>query len=230
MNVDNVLFDVAPEFPGILLRPGFDFAAIRIEHRVGRIEHEFEARNFVEQIQREWPAHTTVIHAILMHGLNAGIEESVGHFADALKNLGWSPALLVGRFEAHDANVLCAEPLHPRDTPLHFGHGEVKRVLDFFRPVHDGGSEAIDLDSSFVELLSREVECFVGNVVEIGFGKARHFHTAHFDMPPTEFLGCGNLSVNCVSGFVADSNENHNFFSSGFGVAGFASGLISVFA
>ena len=56
----------------------------------------------------------------------------------------------------------------------------------------------------------REIS-LVGNVVKIGFGKARRFHAACFDVFPAEFLRRRDLRLDGVARFVADAGEDHNF-------------------
>ena len=48
MDVDDVIADVLPKFPGILLGPRFRLGAIRVEDGIGGIEYPFKAGTFIE--------------------------------------------------------------------------------------------------------------------------------------------------------------------------------------
>ena len=73
-------------------------------------------------------------------------------------------------------------------------------------PVHDGGAEAINADAGGLQLADGEVEGLVRDVVEVGLGKAGHFHAARFEVFPAEFLRGQDLAVDAVGGFVADAH------------------------
>src|ERR1051325_7590267 len=100
-NVDmrDVRPDMRVEFPGILFAPGFGFGTIVVENWIGRIENEFEAGNFFEEFERERPAHTGVVHAIFVHGLNAVIEEEFCDFAKFAETIFGA---LIGIFARRD--------------------------------------------------------------------------------------------------------------------------------
>ena len=68
-----------PEFPRVLLRPGFRLGAVGIKNGIGGVEDPLEAGAFVEQFQRVLPAHAAVVHAVLVDRLKPGIQKHVRH-------------------------------------------------------------------------------------------------------------------------------------------------------
>src|SRR2546423_599596 len=130
------------------------------------------------------PTHAAVIHAILMHRLNAGVEEHAGRFPNALKHLGGNSVFVIGWLEAHDADEFRAQPLHSGNGSPHLTHSDFPRRLDGLGPVHNGGTETIDTDARGFEFLNAEVKGFIWNLMEIGLGEAGHFNPAHLKMLP----------------------------------------------
>ena len=152
------------------------------------------------------PAHAAVVHAVLVDGLEAGVQEAVGHFLHAAEDLGGNLVFVIARLEAHDADVFGAEALHAGDGAFDLGERDVEGVADLLGPVHDGGAEAIDADAGGLQLADGEVEGGVRDVVEIGLGEAGDFDAPGFEVFPAQFLRGQDLAVNAVGGFVADAH------------------------
>src|SRR2546425_3960721 len=64
VNVHDVVADVLPEFPRILPRPRFRFAAIRIEYGVRGVEDPLQAGRFVEEFERRSEEHTSELQSL----------------------------------------------------------------------------------------------------------------------------------------------------------------------
>jgi hypothetical protein len=210
MDMGDAITDLGPELPGILTWPGAGLGAVRIEDGVGGVEDPFEARHLVEEFERVSRAHAAMVHAVFVNGLKAGVEEDARDLLNPLYDLGRDPILVVVRFEAHDADVACVEALHARDGAMNFGEGDVERVADGFRPVHDGGSEAVDFDPGVIELFDDALEGGIRDVMEIGLGITWNEDIPGFDVLPAEFLGGLDLGVDRVACFVANAGIDHD--------------------
>src|SRR5262249_33657289 len=137
VNVDDMVADMGPEFPGILPRPGLRSATVGIENGIRRIENPLEPGNILNQLERVPPAHTAEIHAVLVDGLDAGIEKAFSDLSHAMEYLGWRFLVRVSGFIAHDPNELALEALHAGDRPVNFSERGLERIGDFLGPVGD---------------------------------------------------------------------------------------------
>jgi len=209
MDMNDMIADLCPEFPRILLRPRLWLHAVRVEHGVRRVEEPFQTGRIFEQLQRVLPAHAAVVHAVLMHGRDAGIKEAPGHFAHALKDHGGNLIFGIAGLEAHDANKLRARLLNARDAARDFIERDLERRVHGLRPVHDGGAEAANTNACVSQIAQSRVEGLVRDVVEIRLGKSGHFHPAHLQMLPAQFLRGTNLRGYAIACLVADARENH---------------------
>ena len=108
MDVCDMIANGEPEFPRILLGPGLRFGTIREENGVPGVEDPLKVGNFFQQFQRVLRAHATVIHAVLVNGLDAGVEEHLRHGADPLEDDGRCCVGVIIGLEAHHADVLRA--------------------------------------------------------------------------------------------------------------------------
>ena len=158
-----------------------------------------------EQFQGVPPAHAAVVHAILMHRLQAGVAKHSCHLCDAAENLRRDDAFVVTRLVTHDADKSCAEPLHAGNAPIDFRQGDVKRIRNLFGPIGNGRPKTIDADARLTETVRGNVECLVGNIVKVGFGKSRHFHGAKLQAVPSEFLRRLDLGIEADACFIADA-------------------------
>jgi len=80
-------------------------------------------------IPRMLPAHTPVVHAILVNGLQTCIQKATGYLFDAAKHLRRSPELVISRFEAHDTDVLGVQPKHARNSSFDFLQRQAERIF-----------------------------------------------------------------------------------------------------
>src|SRR5207248_2475201 len=120
VDMDDEWFDVGVEFPRVLFAPGLGLAAVIVENWIGGIEEPFEAGDIVEEFEGKGPAHTAVVHAVFVDGLNAGVEEHFGDFAQAAEAFLFHLIFAVAHGKAHDANKFCAELLHARNGAFGF--------------------------------------------------------------------------------------------------------------
>jgi len=140
------------------------------------------------------PAHPAVVHAILMDGLKTGIEEAVGDVFNAAEDFGGNPELVILRLKAHDADEFSPQAHHARDRAFDFGEGDVKGVLNPFRPVHDGGTEAIDVQAGVFQAANGDIKSRIGQIMQVGLRAAGHFQAAHFHARPAQIVGGYDLA------------------------------------
>jgi hypothetical protein len=138
-------------------------------------------------------AHAAVVHAILVDGLETGIEELLGDVFHPVDDFPGDSVVLVAGFEAHDTDELGAECFHPRDSPLDLLQRDLKGCGDCFGPIHDSGAETEDLDLGIVELLDGAFEGWFGQIVQVGLGVAGDLNISGLDVFPAEFPGGGDL-------------------------------------
>jgi hypothetical protein len=162
-----------------------------------------------EELQRVLRTHAAVIHAILVNGLESGIEEPLSNITDPFDHGIGEPGFGFLGLEAHDPDIACSQSFHPGNGATDLGESEVERIRDPFRPVHDGGTEAIHLDPGGVALFDRRFEGRVGDLVEIALGEACDLDVAGFDGRPAEPPGGRQLRFEGIAGFVADTAECH---------------------
>ena len=75
------------------------------------------------------PAHAAVVHAVFMHGRDAGIEEASRDFPHPVEAFLLHLIFAVTLLVAHHPDKLGPQSLHPGDGPLHLGEGEVEGVF-----------------------------------------------------------------------------------------------------
>ena len=138
VDVRGVFPDVLPVLPRVLLGPRLRLGAVGVEDGVGGVEHPLEAGDFLEQLDAVLPAHAAVVHAVFVNRLQSLVEEARGDFAESLEDELGRFIRVVGRLEAHDANVLGAESLHARDGAVDLGDGHVPWCVDRLGPVANG--------------------------------------------------------------------------------------------
>ncbi len=209
VDMGDVVADVFPEFPCVLSRPRLGLHAVSVEDGITGVENPFQAGAFFEEFQAVLPAHAAVVHAVFMHGLKVRVGKHFRDFANTMKYFVGSFFVCIGRLETHDANVFGAEPLHARDAAFDFANGDVERVRDFLGPVGDGGAKGVNAETAFFQLGFNDVERFVGDIVEVAFGKAVDFDDAHLNIFPAELLGGVGLGVEFGACFISDTCQNH---------------------
>ena len=202
VDVRGVIAHVLPEFPRALHAPRLFAAAIGIKNRVSGIEHPLEPRHFLQQFLGMLPAHTAVVHAVFVHGLQTRIEKTFCHLADALEHFRRRHRAIVGGLKGHDPHKLRAQPLHARNGAFHFGKRHVKRRFDRLLPITDRGAEGVHAHAGRLELLRHNLESFVRDLVHRPFFEAFHLHRAHLNPFPTELLRHGDLAVNRNGPFI----------------------------
>ena len=190
VDVRDVIPHGGPKLPCVLLGPRRGEPAVSVENRVGGVEDPLHAGAVLQHFQRMGGAHAAVIHAVLVDRCEAGVREHLHDLAHPLEDDGRRDRVRVLRLETHDANKFCAQPLHAWDGAAHFGNRDLEGGLDGFRPVHDRGAKAINVQAVLLKLGTGEIESGIGDIMEVGFRKARHFHAPHFDVFPAQFL-CG---------------------------------------
>src|ERR1041385_6991251 len=114
------------------------------------------------------PAHASVIHAVLMHGLQAFIQKHVCDILYTPENLRRSLVVILARLEAHHPYVFCADTFHARNGAADFRERDFKRVIDLLGPIHNSGTEAIDANIGSFERFNRSIKCRVMNVMKVG--------------------------------------------------------------
>ena len=131
-------------------------------------------------------AHTAVVHAVLVNGRDAGVEEAVGHRFYAVDDELRNGVDVGSRLEAHDAREFAAHLLHARDATIHLSDGDIPRGADVLGPVENRGAEAINLDAGGSKFAGHDVEGRVGEVVEVGLLEPGHFDATHLDVFPAQ--------------------------------------------
>ena len=198
-----MLLEVSPKFPRVLFGHGFGFAAVIIENRIGRIKDPFETRNIFQQFQSVLPTHAAIIHAVFVDRRDAGIQEAFGHFAQSMEAFLLQLILFLANRIAHDTDILAFKSLHAWDCPFHFG--KIKGIIDFFAPVGDGGTKAINANTAIFQFFFDQIEGFISDVVKVGLGESLDFHRACFDGVPAQFLHGLDLSINQGPRFVCNT-------------------------
>ena len=209
VDVKDVRLHLGIELPGVLLGPRLGLRAVGVEDGIGRVENQLETGRLLQQFQRVLPAHAAVVHAVLMDGLEAGMEKHLRDLAHAGENLGGNGCFVIARLEAHHPHVFCAEPFHARDAAAHLGQRYLEGRLHRLGPVHDRGAKAVHAQIGGLQFLHGDLESGVGQVMEVGLGIAGHFHATQLDPFPAELLMGFDLSVNGTCRLVANACENH---------------------
>ncbi len=180
----DVVADGGPKLPSVLAGPGLRQLSIGIENGVRGVEDPFESGAFFKDFECVGGAHAAVVHAVFVDWLEAGVEEHAGDFADAFEHDGRCGGLRFAGFEAHDADEFGAQFLHAGDGTADFVERDIERGFDGFRPVHDGGAEAVDLDAVFLKCGGSFFKSGFGDFVKVRFVETRDEDAAHLDMFP----------------------------------------------
>ncbi|MPN29017.1 hypothetical protein SDC9_176465 [bioreactor metagenome] len=213
MDVADELLHVAVKLPRTLdLVQRVPFAAVEVQYRIAGVEHQFEVRRFdpVKQLQRVFPRHAAIVVAILMQVIDARFFAHLHqefHLAEYVRlNFGVPCRTVPLRLEAHGADHLAVQPLHPDQRPLElFDRGFEILFLDRVPPpVRHRAAEAVDADAGRFQLSRDRVEFLFRQVVEVDA-----VHRARFDPLPAQFLRRPDLAGDPGGRFVRKSGVIH---------------------